>query len=353
MKSPSQADLLGYLLGALEPSESQQVQGLLDRNPGLEDELMELRSSLAPLELLDEPVGPPPGLARRACQAIASSQRLMPSEEVFVESSADAGDSRFTPAWGELHADSGSGWSAGGWSLGGRGGWSITDLLVACTAAAIVGAILLPAISLSRFNSRVNACQSNLQCLYHAMTSYAEMNKGEFIKIPDSGALSVAGCFGPILKEAGLLESDSLLSCAGLGADADPVMIPTLDEINSATSIRETLALQRRMGGNYGYALGHADNGIYRAPRSMGRANYALLSDTPTTSNGYTRSSRNHGSSGQNILFEGGRVAFVTSPMIGTDEVFLNDLRMVAPGVHSADSVVAPSYIHPIKLVWQ
>lgn len=337
MKRPSQADLLGYMLGALDTSETERVQRCIDQLPDVENELLHLKSSLAPLELLDEPVGPPPGLARRACQAIASSQRLLPAGDL---ASAPRG-TRLTPGWNE---------SA---SAYGRGGWSIADLLVACTAAAIVGAILLPAISLSRFNSRVTACQGNLQCLYHAMTSYAEMTNGEFIKIPDSGSLSVAGCFGPILKDAGLLEHDSLLACAGLGSQAEPVSIPTLAEVTSATTIAETLAYQKKMGGHYGYALGHADNGIYRAPRSMGRANYALLSDTPTTNNGYTRSSRNHGSSGQNVVFEGGRVAFVTSPIIGTDEVFLNDLGMVAPGVHNADSVVAPSYIHPIKLVWQ
>ncbi len=369
MNKPSQEDLLGYMLGALEPHETVRVQKMVDASPELERDLLELKTTLAPLELLDEPAGSPPGLARRVCQSIASSRRMMPSG-IVVSEPVFAGSVLAGPARLSAECD-----DVGG---PGRGSWSLSDLMVACTAAAIVGAILLPAISLSRFNSRVTACQGNLQCLFHSMISYAEMNDGEFIKIPDSGALSVAGCFGPILKNAGLLENDNLLACAGVAGNifaagntpettltsatltsasltASPaVEIPTLDQIQAAAgSIPQTLALQKKMGGHYGYALGHADNGIYRAPRSMGRANYALLSDSPTTNNGYTRSSSNHGPSGQNVLFEGGRVAFVTSPIIGTDEVFLNDLGMVAPGIHNADSVVAPSYVHPIKLVWQ
>jgi len=329
---------LGYLLGALEVSETKRLQEQIDAHPELESRLIELKASLSPLEQIDQPVGPPPGLARRVCQAIASRQRLLQPEQELVL--APIGVSRLTPDWNE------SG------SLG-RGGWTVSDMVVTCAAMLIVGSILLPAISLSRFNSRVTACQSNLQCLYHSMISYAEMNDGEFIKIPDSGSLSVAGCFGPILKDAGLLDNDQLLACAGMVNQGEKVEIPTLREIASVKTIAGTLDYQRKMGGHYGYALGHADGGIYRAPRSMGRANYALLADTPTTNDGYTRRSRNHGNSGQNVLFEGGRVAFVNSPIIGTDEVFLNDLGMVAPGVHNADSVVAPGYIHPIKLVWQ
>jgi hypothetical protein len=324
------------MLGALEPHETARVQKMIDASPELESDLLELKTTLAPLELLDEPVGPPPGLARRACQTIATSRRIFPP----ADADRTVQPARLSPGYEDYG------------SLG-RGSWSLNDLLVTCTAAAIVGALLLPAISISRFNSRVTACQSNLQCLFHSMLAYAEMNDGEFIKIPDSGALSVAGCFGPILKDAGLLESDQLLACAGLSTADSAVEIPTLDEINNANTIPLTLAYQKKMGGDYGYALGHADNGIYRAPRSMGRANYALLSDSPTSNDGNARSSRNHGSSGQNVLFEGGRVAFVTSPIIGTDEVFLNDLGMVAPGIHNADSVVAPSYVHPVKLVWQ
>jgi hypothetical protein len=341
VKLPSQEDLLGYMLGALDARETERIQKSIDAHPELEPELLAIKASLAPLELIDEPVGPPPGLARRACQAIASSQRLLPSVagEEFAFAAGSGPSLKMSAAWEDR----------GGY---GRGSWSLTDMMVACAAAAIVGAVLLPAVSLSRFNSRVTACQGNLQCLFHSMISYAEMNDGEFIKIPDSGPLSVAGCFGPMLKDAGLLEDDQMLACAGL-TGSEPVSIPTVTQVSAVETIHDTLDMQRRMGGHYGYALGHADNGIYRAPRSMGRANYALLSDSPTTSHGYTRSSRNHGSSGQNVLFEGGRVSFVTSPIIGTDEVFLNDLGMVAPGVHNLDSVVAPSYIHPVKLVWQ
>ena len=53
VNNPSQEDLLGFVLGALDADQQQQVQQLIDQDPDLEEQLLDLKSALAPLELID------------------------------------------------------------------------------------------------------------------------------------------------------------------------------------------------------------------------------------------------------------------------------------------------------------
>ena len=75
MKNPSQEDLVGYVLGALDATEQRQVQAMIDNDPALEEQLLEIKNSLLPLEAIDSPTGPPVGLARRTCEAVAVSAK--------------------------------------------------------------------------------------------------------------------------------------------------------------------------------------------------------------------------------------------------------------------------------------
>ena len=52
MKHPSQEDLLGYVLGALDAQEERDLQEQIDANPEIEDQLLEIRNSMTPLESL-------------------------------------------------------------------------------------------------------------------------------------------------------------------------------------------------------------------------------------------------------------------------------------------------------------
>lgn len=71
MKHPSQEDLLGYVLGALDAPEHREIQQLIDQNPEIEEELLRIKSSLLPLDELDSGKSRP-GLARRTCEAVAA-----------------------------------------------------------------------------------------------------------------------------------------------------------------------------------------------------------------------------------------------------------------------------------------
>ena len=74
MKKPSQEDLLGYVLGAMDAQEQRNIEEVIDRNPQVEDDLLEIKNSLLPLDHLDGG-GPRPGLARRTCELIATLER--------------------------------------------------------------------------------------------------------------------------------------------------------------------------------------------------------------------------------------------------------------------------------------
>ena len=73
MKQPSQEDLVGFVLGALDATEQNQIQDMIDNDPHLEEQVVELKNSLMPLEAINNPVGPPVGLARRTCEFVAQS----------------------------------------------------------------------------------------------------------------------------------------------------------------------------------------------------------------------------------------------------------------------------------------
>jgi hypothetical protein len=65
------------------------------------------------------------------------------------------------------------------------------------------------------------------------------------------------------------------------------------------------------------------------------------------------RQTQHHGGRGQNVLFEDGHVAFLTSsqPCDSADDIFANDHHLVAAGDHQNDSVIAPSGTAPMIYV--
>jgi hypothetical protein len=216
--------------------------------------------------------------------------------------------------------------------------------LFTAAAIAIAASILFPAIAHTRHNSRLIACRNNLQQLGRAFMKYSDLNAGQFVSIPQSGKLATNGGFGPILKNSGLLEDDSLLACAGV-AESKPVHIPTIEQLEAASG-NNLVSLQKRTGGHFGYSMGYHENGTYRAPHNAGRSNVVLLADAPSIEL-VGRRSGNHGGHGQNVLFEDGRVQFIGGHAIAGDAIYENDYGIVAPGSHPADSVIAPNHLAP------
>ena len=53
MNDPSQEDLLGYVLGALDAQEQRDLQRQIDNDPSLEESLLDLKAALVPLDCMD------------------------------------------------------------------------------------------------------------------------------------------------------------------------------------------------------------------------------------------------------------------------------------------------------------
>jgi hypothetical protein len=352
VNKPSQEDLLGYVLGAMDAQETRDIQQVLDLNPQLEDDLLEVKNSLLPLDHLDSG-GPRPGLARRTCELMATLQRdgeipAVPSTNAphgLVTTSAAAARESFneeeSPDDNLVRLSGDRILGAGSWTSA----WSLPNMLVTAAALAVFAGLLFPALSYSRYQTRLVACQNNLQKVGQAFLKFSDMHCGIFVPIPTEGKLAATGCYGPILKENGLLEDDSLLACAGIASES-PVHIPTIEQLNAADGM-QLISLQKSMGGDFGYSMGYHENGAYRAPQNVGRTNVVLLADAPSNTLPGRRSS-NHGRSGQNCLFEDGRVQFVAGHAVGPDAIYENDYGIVAPGSHPDDSVIAPSHLSPV-----
>ena len=348
------------MLGALDAQEHVQVQQAIDSDPKLEEQLLAIKSTLVPLEVIDRPVGPPAGLARRTCQVISMAARVMERDALFNQSisefkTVETGtgsahstvDSDVAPSVAiarrsptKISAAS----SIHSWM---QPALSLSDFVVGILAVGVIGALLFPAILATRFNHRVTLCQNNLGGIYQALATYADNHDGNYPPIPTRGPLRSAGAFAPTLKDNGLVENDGIFFCPGLARVSDGT-IPTIAKISCTTCPIEQQKLRDQASGDFGYSLGYLEGNTYFSPRDSGRSNRVLVADAPRVTPAGWRSP-NHSGRGSNSLMEDGTIKFIRNGMIGTDSIYQNEIGIVAPGCHANDSVIASSGV-PITL---
>lgn len=311
-------DLLGYLLGALEPQEQSRIERLLERDPLLRQEVDELAARLYPLDDF-EGAEPRDGLAERTIgvvSAYASERR-----EAALATAKNAASS-----------------------------WSLADMVVATGICFAASLLFFPAIAHSRFQAQITACQNNLRVLGLGLENFADQNQGQFPAIPTSGNIAGAGYYAPLLYENQLVPRTSHFVCPG-SQQADPLQnwrLPSRVELVQATGQKLEL-LRRDMGGSYAYTLGHFENGRYCPTRNQHRSDFVIMADAPSR-NLAGRRSINHGCCGQNVLFDDFHVKYVVgcSPVNCGDAFYENRLGQVAPGLDVHDSVVADSVALPL-----
>ncbi len=365
MKQPKQEDLLGFVLGALDAPEQRDLQQYIDANPETEEQLLEIRNAMSPLDSLEaEATGHRPGLARRTCELVAGLQHGQqqneletspPINNLFVEPPSNEESTRL------VEPASNFAFSRFTDRLSHPLSWSRVDMLAAVAFIAILSGILLPAIAQSRFNSRVMACQHNLAQVGTAMLTYSDLHSGRYINVPNfdssltetsfaSGLQKTSfssGLFAPVLKTTGFIKDDATFSCAGV-ATLNPVSIPTINQLASAEGEQQE-TLRRRMGGHFGYGLGFVEGDRYSAPRNDGSAHRVILADMPSVDLP-GRGSNNHAGKGQNCFFADGHIQFVSTHTIGDDAIYENDFGMVGPGAGPRDNVIAPSHLPPVQI---
>ena len=358
MKNPSQENLLGYVLGALDAQEQRDIQQTIDENPEIEDQLIKIKGDLLPLDCLDSE-GLQPGLARRTLESVAiwqnspslsstpySERPVAQGVLAAIDSAEISGksESEFESTEPRLRV-----------SISDRllhpNTWGLPDVLVGTAFLAIFAGILFPVISHTRFQSRIAVCDSNLQTFGSGLIMYSGANEGRFAAIPHPNQLVSVGYIGPVLKDAGFLEDDSVLACPGIANSRPPVNIPTCKQIETAQSLVELDYYLRNSLGHFGFSMGHRVNGSYQPPRVRGNSfrgvSYVILAGDRPSANMPGRASMNHSNHGQNLLFEDGSTRYVVGHSYGGDAIFENDYGIVGPGSHFGDNVIAAAHLRP------
>lgn len=310
-----QQNLLGYLVGALEPRERQQVEDALAGDVQLRHQLDLMERSLEPVRADRGHYDPPAGLAVRTCQ--------------FVFERAEAIPAALSPVMPWERA-------------GSAARWTMSDLAVAAGIFVAASLLFFPAINSSRVHAQLAACQNNLRNLGVALTDFSHRHDGYFPIVPQQGKLSFGGMYAPTLVDQEYVTDPQVFICPAdvkfSQQEKSRFHVPTLAQIEAAAG-QQLRDVQARMGGSYGFTLGHMDGREYRGTKNLRRENFAVLSDAPHEDGTKTR---NHGGCGQNVWMEDGRVVYLTSCRLDDrdDNLFRNVRGEVGPGLHRDDSVI-------------
>ena len=348
-------NLLGYLLGALDGDEHEEVRRELERNPELREKLDLLELRLAPLEEERWQHEPPSGLAAATCQLVSEKAREIQPR------------SRFAAVFSEWNPH--------------KHGWDMIDAAVAAGIFFAAALLFFPAIASSRYQARRLACQNNLRTTSVALSMFGEHNSrawgsanlttvsnasgklalanqanqrlwlanGAFPYIPARGKTGVAGFYAPQLVRGGYQTDHAVFLCpsSNLGAEGrHHFFVPSIEQIESSSG--ETLArFQRTMGGSYMYTLGHFSERKHCATRNLGRSHFPIMSDGFfTKSNGST--TLMHGGKGMNIAFEDGHVKFIVDIALHHD-FFSSNRGLVEAGMNADDAVLGHSWNRPVS----
>jgi hypothetical protein len=355
-------DLLGYLLGALEPHEMRRVAKWLRDDPEARSELSRLEAALRPLEEdYQPPSAPSDDLVSRTLDALPP---LPPASPVSTDESTQSSlevDSNLP------NSDASVQLAPMGAVVGAspRPSASWMDWVSGCVAVAILLGLLLPAIAQGRFESRKVACQDQLRQFGTLFSSYVSLNPQEQLPaVSPQGPEAFAGVYAVRLQDAGLLQDPSMRWCPSLDLpDSSGTQLASINELVPASDLHSTPVnrlkeLQRVAGGHYAYNLGVVEEDSLTAPRFESRSTFAVMSDAPVgaiTGGNIDSSQIGHSGRGINVLFEDGHTQFVSLSSLNSlpDHPLLNNRGDSEAGVNIDDASLAPSWRPPFVNVRQ
>lgn len=194
MLDRSDAQLIGYLLNALEDQEREQVETQLARQPEWRRKLRRLKRFFSLLEEARQDFTPPPDLVERTCRLVARYRLMERNRGAEIAQSPSA---RLDPG-SELRPERarigvvGFRWAplADHWS-GDRSSWSALDLVSAFFVALLLFAILLPALMETRFRYHVAACQENFHQFYGTLAESASLSPTQELADVSGQAISL------------------------------------------------------------------------------------------------------------------------------------------------------------------
>jgi hypothetical protein len=351
-------DLLGYLLGALEPDEMQRVSQWLREHPEAREQLAEIERSLRPLEEGFEAIeAPSDDLLARTLDGIPEGPPPKPGEDAPSISSpvplCDADPS----------AETGSG----------RVRWSWLDTVGSLLSVAVLLALLLPMIAAGRFEARKIACQDQLRELGTALMQYVSRDpQGRLPQVAKSGPEAFAGVYRLRLADQGLLTPSESRWCPS--ADMPDLsnqaasraasvreqwyQLPAVKEL-AQLPVDELQRIQRIAGGHYAYSLGVVGDQGFSSPRFEARTSFAVMADAPVA---YVIGGEqeptlrfSHGGRGVNVLYEDGAVRFIRIEALDSmpDHPFVNHIGVGEAGVNVDDASLGPSWWPPFRISLQ
>jgi hypothetical protein len=332
-------NLVGYVLKALEPDEQRQVERALQNDPKLRRQVELIEQSLLPLSADSEHPKPPVDLRYRVLAQVAEDRLAHPSLRLKAP---PIYSDRFGKSW-----------------------WRRADVLVAALLLIIIGPLAAPAISYAKQRYQITQCQNNLRSFHTALMAYTGLHEGRLPRVDKEPPRNMAGVVVPILYHEGLAQGLHLRCPSTPSAD---VPLHSLEELDAAyTNSGESFNhLANQLSGGYAYSMGYQDaSGHLHGLRVDNILNdndlIPVMSDRPAFNQtkgvfaASTPNSLNHEGKGQNVLYLGGAVRFVTSPRIGAygDDIYLNEQNRIAAGLHRLDAVLGASDFKPVPATQQ
>jgi prepilin-type processing-associated H-X9-DG protein len=319
------ADLIGYLLDALDPDDRVAVEAHLRASADAAARLEELRLAFAPLEADRESPAPPPGLVlqtlARVAEYVAEHEpcREQPiGAEAVARSLALQDEPLAFPApprplrapprdEPELTA------------LGGR---FRLDIVVAGCIALFACGLVFSAVGKLRERNQMVACQNTLRTIHVGLTGYADTNGGRYPQV-GVGVNATADTFVRALADSGQMPVGFQPCCP------------------AASTTPGTHA-------SYTYTLGYRtpDGGLWGLRRDDGLPGdhdlVPICADFPTPAAAPTAGPICTHRGGMNVLFVGGNVRTTDSALVGPsgDDIFRNLFGAVAAGSGRRDSVL-------------
>lgn len=345
-------DLVGFLLGALEPDEARRVEESLadpQRGGALRGDLARLQRALEPLAADRMPFVAPAGLAARTLRGIASARDAAERAAAPVGHAArEAAAHR--PQAGAPHRHrpprAASGWSDDRPVPVERSmNWIDKAILAATALAACV--LLFPAVGALVSRSRATQTERRLARVGEALQGYAASHR-HYPSPPDGGPMSRGGLYAPLLvSEHRIVADDGTLLVPGSPLSRSGTFrIPTIQALEDARDTDAFEEMVRSMGGDFGYTLGHRDAaGRLQPIVGLHRRHHPLMADAPDASG---ERSDNHADGLHHVLWEDGHVDRLDESRIHVeDHLFRNHDGMPAAGKDPEDAVIGDSHHQP------
>lgn len=237
--------------------------------------------------------------------------------------------------------------------VGRRVGFTLVELVVLLSMAAVLLAVFVPYVRFSREQSHRLTCTDNLRQLNAALRHYVGVNDGYFPRVvydaesrPDAWTAFTGADDGDafasgsgvmandvtaslwLLVREGMLQSTGVFVCPSTSDRRDPLT----DDLGQRVEPRQRGNFRGRENLSYSYAQPFSSAPGYRlnefrdpyfvllADRNPGRAGGADVTAVRWDDGPSRRrwgNSRNHGGAGQSVLYASGVVEFVDSPFVG------------------------------------